>query len=320
MFILKIALVVVSLLMVPRAAMAQTVFAYPGAKAQFDIVAADLATAVSYTYRTYTDAQTVGVVLAAVCTGTVSPFTCLAPFPVQTPGAHSITATAQNVTAESAKSTALVFTWTNNPPPNAPSVIRIAMLLDVFPETAVLNVREPNDPHANTRHLVVQTWPVRMVGNAVILRFAFPVLPLTTTVESATLLLTLDESDDLGTNQYRVSAHKLLRAVDIETATGFQSATDTPWTASGCCAGTIPMAQGDITTAYDAINVGIGQAQAKAWDLTAMVQEWIADPARNFGLLLNPDLTKLGDRFRSFAGLSAPDVRDWPYLRVALVV
>jgi hypothetical protein len=315
-----LSVVVAALVLSALPASAQTVFAYPGAKAQFDIVAPDLATAVSYTYRTYTDAQTVGVVLAAVCTGTVSPFTCLAPFPVQTVGAHSITATAQNVTAESAKSAPLAFTWTNNPPPNAPSIIRIAMLLDVFPETTVLNVREPHDPHANTRHLVVTTWPVRMVGNAVILKFAFPVLPLTTTVESATLLLTLDDADELGTNAYRVSAHKLLRAVDVETATGFLAGVESPWTATACCAGTVPMAQADITTAYDAINVGVGQAQAKAWNLTAMVQEWIANPAGNFGLLLNPDLTKLGDRFRSFAGLSAPDVRDWPYLRIALVV
>lgn len=39
----------------------------------------------------------------------------------------------------------------------------------------------------------------------------------------------------------------------------------------------------------------------KSWTLTRMVQEWLADPATNFGVLLNSDASAAADRFRYFA-------------------
>src|SRR6185295_2514067 len=55
---------------------------------------------------------------------------------------------------------------------------------------------------------------------------------------------------------------------------------------------------------------------AKTWTITTMVQEWLAGPASNFGLLLNSDASKLSDRYRFFASMDNPDASLRPFLRV----
>ena len=54
------------------------------------------------------------------------------------------------------------------------------------------------------------------------------------------------------------------------------------------------MAEADISTAYDtqAIDKTLGY---KTWNLTAMAQEWIANGATNFGVLLNYDTSTLAE-------------------------
>src|SRR3989442_7428872 len=47
-----------------------------------------------------------------------------------------------------------------------------------------------------------------------------------------------------------------------------------------------------------------------------MVQEWLAAPTTNFGLLLNSDPSKLRDRYRYFASMEHPDSTIRPFLHI----
>lgn len=68
--------------------------------------ALSLADAQSYTYRLYADGSLTGTVVSSVtCNGTTSPYACQIPFPIFSPGNHTIQLTAENITGESAKST-----------------------------------------------------------------------------------------------------------------------------------------------------------------------------------------------------------------------
>src|SRR5213080_3621998 len=86
-------------------------------------------------------------------------------------------------------------------------------------------------------------------------------------------------------------------------------------TPNACCANGIPLAQADISGAYDtrALDKTLG---VKSWGLTMMVREWLAVPSTNFGLLLNSDTSKLAGRYRSFASTRHPDGTIRPALRV----
>lgn len=85
--------------------------ATPGSRLTWDQQAATIAEAQALTYRYYADASTSGSVITATCVGAVAPFTCSAPFPAFTPGAHTLKLTAENVAGESAQSAALAFTF-----------------------------------------------------------------------------------------------------------------------------------------------------------------------------------------------------------------
>jgi len=54
----------------------------------------------------------------------------------------------------------------------------------------------------------------------------------------------------------------------------------------------------------------------KTWTITAMVQEWLASPASNFGLVLNSDATVARDRYRYFASTKHADPTLWPVMEI----
>jgi hypothetical protein len=171
-----------------------------------------------------------------------------------------------------------------------------------------------NNYSANTL-LKAYTWPDNQVADAIVMKFDFSALPTGAVIQKAELNLALVQSDAAG-GAYTMTAHKLLgqRAV-IGAATGYTADGATSWTANGCCSGGIPMAQADISTAYD--SAAIDQVPGfKAWDVTTMVQEWMLAPATNFGLLLNADITSPRDRYRSFASMEHASASLRPFLRV----
>jgi hypothetical protein len=93
-------------------------------KIGWDQAAPTLAEAQGYTFKYYPDTATVGTTLISVtCVGTVSPYQCEVAFPAFTPGAHTLTLTANNLAGESVKSAPLSFAFIVTP--SSPSNVRI---------------------------------------------------------------------------------------------------------------------------------------------------------------------------------------------------
>jgi hypothetical protein len=164
--------------------------------------------------------------------------------------------------------------------------------------------------------LATYTWPDRTIANAIVLKFAIPALPAGAVIQDATLQMSLVESDPSTDPTYTITAHKIInRNVVVDAATGSTYNGTSSWTASTCCYNSIPLAQSDISTAYaqTAIDKAAG---VKTWTVTNLVQEWVANPSSNFGLLLNSDKSKPKDRYRYFASMENPNASLRPTLRI----
>jgi len=68
----------------------------------------------------------------------------------------------------------------------------------------------------------------------------------------------------------------------------------------------IPLAQSDIAVAEDIKSIDKTYGY-KTWDVTNMVQKWVANSANNFGLLVNSDASASSDSNRIFASSEASD-------------
>ena len=95
------------------------------------------------------------------------------------------------------------------------------------------------------------------------------------------------------------------RNPDIARATGLTADGVTPWTSNRCCQGGYPMAQSDISSPQS-ITVVDRSPGFKMWDASSAMRTWLASAPGNFGLLLNADIRKGNNRFRTFS--SAPGV------------
>ncbi|MCG3115415.1 MAG: DNRLRE domain-containing protein [Candidatus Manganitrophus sp. SA1] len=191
----------------------------------------------------------------------------------------------------------------------SPTTVRLSPAADTF-----LNV----DTSANSAEptLNTYTWPANRIANAVLMQFNLSGLPAGAVIQSATLNLALVESDTTNDANYNIGVHKIInRNPDLTRATGRTYDGTNAWTANTCCFNNYPLAQRDISAAYDteAINKTLGN---KVWDITAMVREWMSSPASNFGLLVNSDATKGADRYRTFASMEHPTANLRPYLSV----
>ncbi|WDT81372.1 MAG: DNRLRE domain-containing protein [Candidatus Manganitrophus sp.] len=191
----------------------------------------------------------------------------------------------------------------------SPTTVRLSPAADTF-----LNV----DTSANSAEptLNTYTWPANRIANAVLMKFTLSSLPAGAVIQSATLSLALVESDTTNDATYNIGVHKIInRNPDLTRATGRTYDGTNAWTANSCCNGNYPLAQADISAAYDteAVNKTLGN---KVWDITAMVREWVSNPSSNFGLLVNSDATKGADRYRTFASMEHPTATLRPYLSV----
>jgi hypothetical protein len=164
--------------------------------------------------------------------------------------------------------------------------------------------------------LTTYTWPDNKVANAIVLKFDLSPLPTAAVVQQATLHLTLTESDRTPDTSYTVTAHKLQgKNPSITSATGHMADGVTPWTPNSCCYDGVPLAQADISPAYDTRTISKTPGD-NVWTITSMVQEWQLDPSTNFGLLLNGDASSLRDRYRSFASMEHTDTSLRPFLLI----
>lgn len=189
-----------------------------------------------------------------------------------------------------------------------------ANTIALLPADTTLSVNAGNS--STDPALTVYTWPDYMAGSSILLKFDLSSLPRSAVITSATLNLTLQQSDAQTASGYAVSAHEVEYGNPvIERATGATTDGATPWTASACCYHGVPLAQGDIGPAEDTQTLDATPG-LKSWTVTAMARDWAADPARNYGVLLNPDVAAHRDSFRTFASAESPDPRSHPYLLV----
>ncbi|NKE71371.1 fibronectin type III domain-containing protein [Candidatus Manganitrophus noduliformans] len=215
---------------------------------------------------------------------------------------------AGNVSAQSAAINAT--TLVSNPPPTStPTTVRLSPAADTF-----ININ--TSVYNTSTTLNTYTFPANQTANAVLMKFALSSLPAGVVIQSATLNLSLVESDATADATYSVAVHKLInRNPDLTLATGMTYDGTNAWTANSCCRNNYPLAQADISAAYDTelINKTLGN---KVWDITAMVREWMSSPSSNFGLLVNSDASKGADRYRFFASMEHPTATLRPYLSI----
>ena len=216
-------------------------------------------------------------------------------------GTHTLTATARDAAGNTAVSPPITVRTSNG-----------SVLLS--PEDTSLNLNSTN--YSTDPLLTTYTWPDNRVANAIALKFNLAAIPAGAVVDSATLHLSLVESDTAPEATYTVTAHKIVgRNPVITAATGYNATTTTAWTANSCCSGGVPLAQADISLAYDTRTIDKTPGD-KTWTITALVREWLADPATNFGVLLNSDRSALRDRYRFFASMEHADAGQRPYLHI----
>lgn len=187
--------------------------------------------------------------------------------------------------------------------------------LRLSPQATSINLNATN--YSTNTQLMVYTWPSYKVANAIVMKFDLSSLPVGAAVQQATLHLSLVASDTTKAATYSVSAYKLTdRNPVIASATGYTSDGVSGWKPNSCCWNGIPMAQADVSTAYDVESIDKTPG-FKTWTITSIVKEWLAQPALNYGLLLDADTSKPKDHFRYFASMEHPDASQHPYLDIS---
>lgn len=220
-------------------------------------------------------------------------------------GTHTLMAVAHDASGNSATS-ALVTVTVN------------AGVVVLSPEDTSLNINANN--YSADSNLTTYTWPDNQVANAILMKFDLSSVPLNAVVEEARLFLSLTESDTLAAATYTIAASRVLtRNPVISLATGYTADGATPWTPNSCCHNGVPLAQADISPAYDTLHVDKVPG-FKSWNITTMLQEWLADPSANFGVLLSSDATKGSDHYRYFASMEHTDAALRPHLQVTYVI
>ena len=217
-------------------------------------------------------------------------------------GAHTLTAVARDGAGNTATSAGVPITVKNG-----------AIVLS--PQDTTLNINTTN--YSTDAALGVYTWPDNKLANSILMKFDVSKLPAGSVIEEATLYMALVDSD-AAADSYTMTAHKITgKNPNPATATGMTADGTTSWTASSCCYNNVPLAQSDIAFAVDTRAV-TSVAGFKTWTITSLVQDWVQNPAANFGLLLNGDATKPRDRYREFASMEHADSGLRPYLLVKL--
>ena len=161
------------------------------------------------------------------------------------------------------------------------------------------------------------TWPSAHVANTILMKFDLSSIPAGATIQSATLNLYMTSSDtNTSYTNYSVSLNKVINHnPDLSKATGYTYDGTNSWTANTKCYNNIPLAQADVSAAYDtkAINQTAG---VKTWNATKLVTDWITNPSANYGLMINSDPAAPADTYRLFASSKNATTIMRPYLTI----
>ena len=172
--------------------------------------------------------------------------------------------------------------------------------------------------YATATMLNTYTWPANTVANAIIITPDLSQLPQGAEIQSATLQLYQTAAG--GDGSYDVSVHKVVNHnPNISRASGFSYDGISEWSANNQCYNSVPLAQADIGPAVD-VNSLDQTLGLKAWDVTQLVQDWLASPESNKGMLLNSDDQANADSYRFFASSEAADGSRRPRLEITYTI
>jgi hypothetical protein len=206
----------------------------------------------------------------------------------------------------------LVVTYDPEPVPVAGTyTVSVANVGDTF-----LNIGSYADTNYSFESLIrTYTWPTYQVANRGLIRWDLSAIPSGATVTSANLWLYYAAEDmGGGDNVYTVAVSKLTGVrPDPGLATWNTYDGVFPWP-GGQDGGAGSMA---LPETYAAIGKS---HQWVSWDVTELVREWIAEPEKNYVMVVDGDESASCDSNRHFASGEYPDGGLRPQLQITYEV
>jgi len=153
------------------------------------------------------------------------------------------------------------------------------------------------------------TWPADTVANTTIIKWDLTDISTSATVTEATLYLYQTDSRD--DSSYDVGVHKIT-GVD-------PSVSDLTWATydgTNSWTGGSDGGLSDIAAAEDTQALNRTDDEYKTWDVTDMVDDWVATPASNYGMMVIDDGSASVDSYRTFASSDATNASTRPKLIV----
>ncbi len=203
------------------------------------------------------------------------------------------------------------------PPPSSDTIIFGSVPNADYPGTSVdtyIDVGGAAVNHStNATNLNTYTWPQNTAANRIVMKWDLSALPPNTSIQKAVLSLYMYGYEGTGGDaNYEVTAHKIIN-VNADPAFSTWNTYDGTHAWSG---GQDGGAQDMAPQESSAI---IGKtATLVNWDITQMVKDWIANPAQNFGLMLNSDLQASANSNRLFRPTEYSNANLRPRLTVYL--
>jgi hypothetical protein len=174
-----------------------------------------------------------------------------------------------------------------------------------------VNSGSPTNNNSTNSSLKTYTWPTDTAANRPIIKWDLSVIPPNATIKDATLSLYMyGYSGSGGDDNYEISAHKIVNHDPIISSCTWNTFDGVSSWTGGADGGTQDLAEPEATTVVDK-TVGY-----KNWNITQMVQEWISQPATNFGLLLDSDTSAANDSNRLFSSTEHSDPAQRPKLTI----
>jgi len=181
-----------------------------------------------------------------------------------------------------------------------------------------INVNSVN--YSSEKLLRTYVWPANEPVNSALIKADLSSIPKDSEVKSATLQLYMAEVEGNGGDQsLKISINKIVNVNPVIGAcTGMTYDGKNPWTQNGIRNDGVPLAQGDISEAEDTKAVSLSH-QMVTWNITNMVQAWVKEPGKNYGLLLNPAAGASSGSNRYFASSEYDDETRRPVLKITFV-
>jgi hypothetical protein len=157
------------------------------------------------------------------------------------------------------------------------------------------------------------TWPANNVANRGFIRWDLSGIPDNATVANATLWLYNVAAGVSGDNAYTVSVAKVIGVPpDPARATWNRYDGLSSWP-GGQNGGAAAMASAESSATIGKMPRWV------SWDVTGMVQDWVAGPETAFGMVIDADPSASADSKRYFASREYPDLLSRPRLLITYI-